>query len=197
VIKKSKHISLVNNKTTSDQEKLRNIISDLYDIDMNCRFTAAKALGEFARNKPEFIKRVWPRIFYSFDDTMSCWGAAEGLGEIARNLPELRGKMILLLKKFQNDDVSCQGFIWATCRICQVERDSIINFIPDLMRILDSKDICRVGQAIWAIGELRTVEAAEKLKGFLHDNRKVWIYENDAAREKTIAEISEEALRKI
>lgn len=197
MVKKSNRISLVNNKTTSDQKKLRNIISDLYDVDMNRRFMAAKALGEFARNNPEFIRKVWPRIFYSFDDTMSCWGAAEGLGEIARNLPELRGKMILLLKKFQNDEVSCQGFIWATCRICQVERDGIINFIPELMRILDSKDICRVAQAIWALGELRAAEAAKRIKGFLDDNCKVWIYENDAAREKTIAEISEEALRKI
>lgn len=63
MVKKSKHISLANNETTSDQKKMRNIISSLYEVDMDCRFKAAKALGEIARNKFELSRRCCPVSF--------------------------------------------------------------------------------------------------------------------------------------
>lgn len=137
------------------------------------------------------------RIFYAFDDTMSCWGVAEGLGEIARNMPELRGKITLLLSKFQHDESTCQGFVWAICRIGQVDITKIKNFIPGLISLLDSKEVCMLGQAIWALGELEILEVTERIKGFLNDNREIWIYENDSVKRKTIGEIAKEAVKKI
>lgn len=177
--------------------KIRKVISLLYDVDMEKRFLAAKALGEIARRNPELIKQRWGRIFYAFDDTMSCWGVAEGLGEIGRNMPELRGKIILFLRKFERDECSCQGYIWAVCRIGQVEPGRVREIIPDIVRFLDSENVCMVGQTIWALGELGEAGAAGKIRTFLGDGREMWLFDNDAVVVKTIGRIAEEALVKI
>lgn len=180
-----------------DRRKLRNLIAGLYDIDMERRFRTAKALGEIASVRPEYIRQIWRRIFYAFDDTMSCWGVAEGLGEIARNMPELRGKILLLLKRFEGDEASCQGFIWAICRIGQADRSRIEDFIPELMRFLGSGDICMFGQSIWAAGELGIKDASGLIENCLGDERETWIYENDTVEKKTIGKIAEEAIGKL
>jgi hypothetical protein len=97
----------------ADRRHIKALVSGLYDGDMGRRIASARALGEISRRDPEYIRKMWPRIFYAFDDTMSCWGAAEGLGEIGRNVPRLRDRIMLLLRKFQRDASSCQGYIWA------------------------------------------------------------------------------------
>lgn len=135
--------------------------------------------------------------FYAFDDTMSCWGAAEALGEIGRNLPEMRSKIVLFLRKFERDECSCQGFIWAVTRIGQVDRDKVEGIIPDLMSFLNSENVCIIGQSIWALGELGIKEASERIKDFLNDNRATWVYDNDTARRRTITEIAQEAVEKL
>jgi hypothetical protein len=56
---------------------------------------------------------------------------------------------------------------------------------------------CPVSKALFERDRIMNFMPEEKIKSFLHDNRKACIYENDAAIEKTIAEISEEALAKI
>lgn len=195
--KKPKNLTLMVEEAIKDRRKLKKLISGLYALDMERRFNSAKALGMISRVRPEFINQRWHRLFYAFDDTMSCWGVAEGLGEIARNMPELRGKVTILLNRFKKDESSCQGFVWAVCRIGQVDRNKIKDFIPDLETSLDSKDVCMLGQTIWALGELKVDGVAEKIKSFLNDSRETWIYENDSVNRKTIGKISEEALTKL
>ncbi len=180
-----------------DHRKLRNIISLLYDEDMGQRLIAAKALGEIARREPELMKQRWERLFRAFDDTMSCWGVAEALGEIARNLPEHRRKIVLFLKVFRKDECSCQGYLWGMCRICQVDRDMIKDFIPELTGFLNSPNVCMTGQAIWVVGELGIKEATVEIKGFLDDARETWIFENDSVCIKSIRWIAKEALSKL
>jgi HEAT repeat protein len=197
VVREPKNSTTLINEVVNDRRKLRSLISLLYDSDIENRFMAAKALGEVARVKPEFIISIWRRILDATDDTMSCWGVAEALGEIARNMPELRGKILLRLRKFQKDESTCQGFIWAICRIGQVEIDRVKEFMPDLISFLESREPCMLGQAIWALGELRITEAMDKIKTFLNDNRQTWVYNNDSACIKTIGQIAEEAVRKL
>jgi len=183
--------------TDHSRKRLRELIAGLYDPEMQTRFSSACALGTFARDNPALVKQVWNRIFYAFDDTMSCWGASEGLGEIARNLPDMRGKILALLRKFQNDEASCQGFIWAVCRIGQADRELVKAFIPDLISRLDGYSACMLGQSIWALGELRVSGAATRIRHFLNDPRETWIYENDEVLKKTLGQISAEALQKL
>lgn len=185
------------NDAIRDHRNLKKVTSLLYDANMENRLLGALAIGEIARRSPEIIKKRWNRIFYAFDDTMSCWGAAEALGEIGRNIPEMRGRIVLFLRKFEKDEISCQGFIWAITRIGQVERKRIEDIIPDLIKFIDSKDICMVGQAIWALGELKITEAMDKIKRFLNDNRQTWVYESDSVCVKTIGKIVKEAIEKI
>jgi hypothetical protein len=143
------------------------------------------------------MQRKWERIFRSFDDTMSCWGAAEALGEIARNMPGFRSRILLFLKVFKRDDCSCQGYIWGMCRICQVEKDRIKDFAKELEDFLNSSNICIRGQALWALGELGIKEAAGRMKGFLLDEGETWYYENEAVQRSKISTIAEEALSKL
>lgn len=180
-----------------DHRKLKRVISFLYDADMRNRLLGALTIGEIAKKSPEIIKKRWNRIFYAFDDTMSCWGAAEALGEIGRNIPEMRSKIVLFLRKFGNDEISCQGFIWAITRIGQVDREKIRNFIPDLIRFLDSKDACMVGQAIWSLGELEVSEIVDKIEAFSRDERQTWFYDNETARLAKVLEIARESIAKI
>jgi hypothetical protein len=179
------------------RKQLRQIIGGLYGVDMQKRFASAQALGRIAKDDSETIEKTWNRIFYAFDDTMSCWGVAEGLGEIARNLPRLRSKILTLLRKFQADESSCQGFIWAVCRIGQVDRKLVGDFIPDLERAVESGASCMIGQALWAIGELRLVKNLSAVRRFLNDGRETWIYENDSVRRRTLGDIAGEALQKL
>ncbi|MHA2217864.1 MAG: DVU0298 family protein [Candidatus Hodarchaeales archaeon] len=190
-------LDLMVNDAVKDRRKFKKLVSGLYNYDLQQRFLSAKALGIASKRKPEFIKSVWQRIFYAFDDAMSCWGVAEGLGEIARNIPELRGRITVLLNKFKKDKTSCQGFVWAVCRIGQVDKNKIKDFIPDLKDFLESSDVCMLGQAIWALGELNEKEASDKIKTFLNNNEETWIYENDSVKKKTISEISKEVLTKL
>lgn len=178
-----------------DHRNLRRVISLLYDAHMENRLRGALAIGEIARRSPDVIKKRWNRIFYAFDDTMSCWGAAEALGEIGRNIPEMRSRIVLFLRKFEKDEISCQGFIWAVTRIGQVDREKVEEIIPDIIRFLDSKNVCMVGQAIWAIRELRVSGMSEKIKGFLRDERETWFYDNETVRIASISDIAEEALK--
>jgi len=182
---------------TAGWKRLRQIIGGLYGVDMQKRFESAKALGLIAKDDPDTIEKTWNRIFYAFDDTMSCWGVAEALGEIARNLPGHRSKILALLRKFRADEASCQGFVWAVCRIGQVDRRLVEDFIPDLMRILDCGAACMVGQTIWTIGELAVSEAAGKVAAFIGDQRETWLYENDGIRKKSLDTIARETLEKI
>lgn len=182
---------------TTPRKQLRQIIGGLYGVDMQKRFESAQALGLIARDDPDSIEKTWNRIFYAFDDTMSCWGVAEGLGEIARNLPRLRSRILTLLRKFQTDESSCQGFIWAVCRIGQVDRKLVNDFIPDLERAVESGASCMIGQALWAIGELGLVKNLSAVSRFVNDGRETWIYENDFVRVRTLGDIAGEALQKL
>lgn len=193
----SEKIDLLVNDALRDHRNLKRIISLLYDVEMENRLLGAKALGELAKRDPESIKKRWNRIFYAFDDTMSCWGAAEALGEIGRNIPEMRSRIVLFLRKFEKYEISCQGFIWAITRIGQVDREKIKDIIPDIVRFLDSGDICMVGQAIWSLGELRVSEIIEKIKVFSKDERQTWIYDNETARIAKLSDIAKEAIGKI
>ncbi len=197
VVPDSRVLASLVEEAIRDHGRLRNIISLLYDVDLAQRFCAAKALGEIARRAPELMKQKWERIFRAFDDTMSCWGAAEALGEVARNLPQHRSRIVLFLRGFRKDECSCQGYIWGMCRICQVERERIKDFVPDLEGFLRSSNVCMTGQALWALGELDVRESSEKIEGFLDDERETWIYENDSVCKKTIDRIAEEALKKL
>jgi len=180
-----------------DHGKIRNIVSLLYDDDLSRRFVAVKALGEIARREPELMGRRWERIFHTFDDTMSCWGAAEALGEIARNLPGFRGRIALFLKVFNKDDCSCQGYVWGMCRICQVDSDRIKDFMPELERFLASPNVCIRAQAVWAVGELGIREASSRIEELLLDDGETWYFENDEVLRSRISTIAAAALKKI
>lgn len=188
---------MANTRGGTPRSLIKDIVAGLYGVDMQKRFEAALALGRLANDDPDAVMRVWNRIFYAFDDTMSCWGAAEGLGEIARNMPRMRTKILALLRKFAADESSCQGFVWAVCRICQVDRQLIEDIRPDLERASASPAACMVGQTLWALGELGMSGSEDRLKAFLEDTRATWLYENDAVRQKTVAEIAGEALKKL
>ncbi|MFO0754016.1 MAG: hypothetical protein U0411_11930 [Thermodesulfovibrionales bacterium] len=180
-----------------DPRKINGIISSLYDEDMEQRFVAAKALGELARIMPDRVSRKWRRIFEAFDDTMSCWGIAEAMGEIARNIPGLRGRISLRLRKFQRDECTCQGYLWAVCRIGQVDMEKVRDWVPDLVSALESKNVCIVGQAVWALGELGIGQGRERIRALLGDARETWLYENDAVLVKKVGTIAAEALAKL
>ncbi len=184
-------------KDRTGRDHIRDIVAGLYGIDMQKRFEAAISLGRLAKDSPDEVMRLWTRIFYAFDDTMSCWGAAEGLGEIARNVPGVRTKILALLRKFAADGASCQGFVWAVCRIGQVDRQLIEDIIPDLERASASPAACMVGQSLWALGELGISGSEDKMRALLGDTRETWLYENDGVRKKTLAEIAGEALKKL
>ncbi len=184
-------------KGKTGRDSIRDIVTGLYGVDMQKRFDAALALGHLAKDDPDTVMRVWNRIFYAFDDTMSCWGAAEGLGEIARNMPAMRTKILTLLRKFAADEASCQGFVWAVCRIGQADSKLIEDIIPDIERACASGAACMVGQSLWALGELGVSGCEDRLATFLQDTRETWLYENDAVRKKTIGEIAGEALSKL
>ena len=190
-------VNLMVDEAIKDHTKIRKIVSLLYDEDMTRRLTAAKALGELAKREPELMQQRWERIFRSFDDTMSCWGAAEALGELARNMPQHRGRITLFMRVFRKDDCSCQGYIWGMCRVCQVDRDRIHDFAPELEAFLNSPHICLRGQALWALGELRIKEAGNRMKDFLRDEGEIWYYGNEMAESKKVSIIAEEALKKL
>ncbi len=184
-------------KDRSGRGHIMGMVAGLYGVDMQKRFEAALSLGRLAKDYPDKIMRLWTRIFYAFDETMSCWGAAEGLGEIARNLPVVRTKILALLRKFAADEASCQGFVWAICRIGQVDRQLIEEFIPDLERSCASAAACMVGQSLRALGELGASGCEHRIRALPEDERETWLYENDAVRKKTLAEIAGEALKKL
>jgi hypothetical protein len=179
-------------------QKIRQIVALLYNDDMERRFVAVKALGGITRRSPQLMKQRWERIFHSFDDTMSCWGAAEAVGEIARNMPpENRTKVVQFLRNFRRDDCSCMGYLWGMCRVCQVDPRWCAEFVPELLMFLSSVNVCIRGQALWALGELRVGEAAEKIQGCLDDEGETWYYENDAVCRKSVKTIAGDALRKL
>ncbi len=178
--------------------KVRQIVSLLYNDDMERRFCAVKALGEIARREPALMTQRWERIFRSFDDTMSCWGAAEALGEIARNMPQQnRSRIVQFLKVFRRDDCSCMGYLWGMCRICQIDERWITEFVSELQEFLSSANICIRGQALWALGELGIKEASGRMRACLNDEGETWYYENEAVCCKKIKAIAGEALVKL
>lgn len=194
---KQQDLASIVDEAIKDRTKLRSLISLLYDSDLERRFTAARALGEIARIKPELINQIWRRISSAFDDTMSCWGVAEGLGEIARNQPEFRGRIVSLLKVLMRDDACCQGCIWAIGRIGQIDKERIEDFIPDLIGLLGSPDACNLGQAIWALGELKIGDVKDRIKALIYDDRQTWVFENEAVSLKTIGDVAKEAIEKL
>ncbi len=181
-----------------DHGKFRHIVSLLYHEDMVERLRAALALGEITRRDPELMRQRWERIFRSFDDTMSCWGVAEALAEIARNLPkEHRGKIVLFLHGLRRDDCSCQGYLWGMCRICKTDSERVKDFAAELREFLGSQNVCMKAQAIWALGELRIKDTADRLRGFLDDSNEVWIFENESVAKKSIGTLAAEARHKM
>jgi hypothetical protein len=104
---------------------------------------------------------------------------------------------MLFLKGFRRDDCTCLGYIWGMCRICQIDREEVQNFVPELHQFLRSSNICIRGQALWALGELGIKDAAAGIKNFLSDQGETWFYENEAVCMGKICVIAEEALEKL
>lgn len=180
-----------------DKKRLRSAMTLLFDDTEDNRLLGAKTLGEIARVRPDLIMRRWSRIYNAFDDTMSCWGVCEGLGEIARNIPELRGRIVLRLKKFRCDEVSSKGYVWAMCRVCQVDRERLEGFVPELAEFLKADEADILGQAVWAAGELGITYFYERVKAHSADRRDATVYGNDAVRRTTLSVLTAEALEKL
>jgi len=187
----------------SNGRLLSTLISLTYDRECIISWRAVEAFGvvskEIARTKPEIVRNAVGRLLWMIRDESGGigWSSPEMLGEIVRNNPALFSDVAPVIMSFLDEKMLVSGVLIAAGRIGEINAELISYAVPLIISYLQNSDPSLKGIAAWALGRMRVLEAESELEKLRNDSSRVVIYEEGEMKEKTIGQISEEALERI
>jgi hypothetical protein len=174
----------------------------LYTGDERLRWQVIEILGvvskKVAEKRPDMVSKLLYRLLYSSaDSAASAWGALEAAGAIISNSPDLFGEFSKPLLQFLGNKTLSKEASWAIGKIASKKPDLVKYAFSLLCLSLKNEDPTLRGYAAWALGELGNQEAKQELKKVKTDNQHLFIYQQGQLKEKTVAQLAIEAIKKL
>lgn len=182
---------------------LNALISLSYDKKNPVSWRAIEAIGlitkETAKSDPETVRHTAERLLWMIRDESGGigWSAPEILGEIVRNNPELCADIAPVIVSFHDEPPLRAGVLRAAGRMGKNNSEMTACAIPVALSYLKDPDPSVRGHAAWALGEIHAIGAVQSLEKLKHDSSVFTIYEDGELKDKTIGEISSEAVKKL
>lgn len=197
-----KYDALVN-LSSSRKRILTKLISLTYDKINVISWRAIEAIGIMtgmcAESDPELVRHTAERLLWMIREESGGigWSSPEILGEIVRNNPELCKDIAPIIVSFHDEIPLRAGVLHAVARIGKKNSEMTAYAIPLTLSYLTDTDPQVRGNAAWALGEVGAIGSVTHLEKLKKDNSVVQFYESGELKEKTVGEISSEALKKI
>lgn len=202
LLKKKQYDDLIR-LTAEGGVSLRDLISLTYDKKSVICWRAIESIGlitkELTKRNPEIVRNAVGRLLWMIRDESGGigWSSPEILGEIVRNNPELFSDLAPIIVSFHNEGMLNAGVLWSIGRMDRRVKGMAEYATPVIISYLDSPDKMLRGNAALALGEIGAFEAIGELEKLKDDNSHIIIYLDGELNEKTVGEISKEAVRKL
>jgi len=202
LLENKKYEELVNLPSTKTRI-LTKLISLTYDKKSVLSWRSIEAIGIMtgmcAESDPELVRHTVERLLWMIRDESGGigWSSPEILGEIVRNNSELCSDIALIIVPFIDELPLRAGVLRAIGRIGKTNTEMVGYAIPRVLPCLKSPDPFIRGYAVWALGEIGASGSVTHLEKLKEDNSVIQFYESGELMEKTIGEISSEALKKL
>jgi hypothetical protein len=171
----------------------------LYDADEFYRFRGAEALGVLC--KGETARNFILRLFWHLSDESGayCIGAPLGIAEIGRSNPKefegFKNKFVSLLDDWE---VERRYVAYGIGRIAEIVADAYPNPAEKLLEVMDElKNPDFLVYAIWALGELRAVEAVDVITKFVDDDSTARFYDGEGIKVVRIGDMARRVLESL
>ncbi len=188
---------------------LNALFSGICHADPQTRWHAISAMGatvaRLADQDMEAARVVMRRFMWSLNDESGGigWGAPEAKAECLALHAGLAEEYTKILVSFMREDgfylelpALQRGLMWGVARVAQVRPD-LLRFwhAPGyLLPYLDSEDTMVRALAARALGQLRAIEAGEKIARCLGDRTEFPLYADHSLRTVTADQLVREAL---
>ncbi len=176
------------------------LISLSYDKKSVLSWRAIEAIGVvtagMAKTSPEAVRNIAGRLLWTIRDESGGigWSAPEILGEIVRNNPELCSDIAPVIVSFHEEEMLTSGVLWAVGRIGGGNAAMVEYAASVIPPYLHSAEHRLRAFAARALGAIRAVDAAGEIEKLRHDRSIIELYEDGELLEKTVGEVTREAL---
>ena len=191
------------------QKLLNPLFSAICSGSEKTRWTAVSAMGttvaRLADQDMEAARIVMRRFMWSLNDESGGigWGAPEAMAECLACHEGLAQEYTKILVSFMREDgfylelpALQRGLLWGISRLAQVRPELLRNWQAPryLLPYLDSKDPVVLALAARALGQLRVIEAAEKITPRLGDTTTFPLYAEHRLTTVTADQLARQAL---
>jgi hypothetical protein len=188
----------------SSLKKTVNILISLsYEKQSALSWRAIEAIGlltaELARTDTELVRNIVGRLLWMIRDESGGigWSVPEILGEIVRNNPVLCEDVAPIVASFHEELMLTPGVMRALSRIGQINAETVEYAVPIIRSYLSTADPVTRGLAVIAIAEMGDAASLAILEKMKEDSSEISLYENGELVKKTIARLSDEAVKKL
>jgi hypothetical protein len=188
---------------SSPEKTVTLLISLSYDKQRALSWRAIEAIGlvtaELAGTDPDRVRNIVGRLLWMVRDESGGigWSVPEILGEIVRNNPVLCEDIAPIIASFHDEKMLTAGVLWALSRIGRINAETVSYSVPIIRSYLDADDPVTRGFAVMAIAGMGDAGSFALLEKMKDDNSEISLYENGELVKKTVAQLSDEAAKKL
>ncbi len=171
------------------------------------KWRAVAAMGRtvsgLAEENMESARVVMRRLMWNLNDESGGigWGSPEAMGEsaalhdrLADEFGSIVASYVIREQNFLEHEGLQRGSIWAVGRMAQARPDKAADTARDLMLFLTSPDPFHRGYASWALGSLKSSDAAGPIRELTGDREEIEIFRNLELSVTTVGSLALEAL---
>lgn len=174
------------------------------------RWRAIAAMGRVTANlaaeSMESARIIMRRLMWSLNDESGGigWGAPEAMGEIMACEGRLALAFARILSSYVRPDENFlehgtlqRGVLWGIGRLAQANPGYLDGTDLYIMPFLGSRDAVHRGYAAWALGQLKSQEAAPLIEKLLKDIHQVTFFEGGHLRRLPVGYLARQAWMRI
>lgn len=186
------------------------LFSFLYSNDELIKYRAVTALGmivaNLAKQNLESARVVMRRFIWNLNDESGGigWGSPEAMGEIMAQSEPLAEEYANFLISYMMPDGNFlehpmlqRGLLWGVGRLAHTRPELLLQADRLLLSFLQSADPFHRGLSAWALGALGDMSVKKLLEPMLHDRCSLRIYIGFQIVDRTVGELTAEALARM
>ena len=192
------------------RQSVNALISFFCDREEIIRWRAIAAIGRvvamLAEENMESARVIMRRLMWSLNDESGGigWGSPEAMGEImSRNL-RLADEFSRILRSYIRQDENFlehetlqRGVLWGIGRLAQVYPMHLSQTDGHLLSFLESEDAIHRGYAAWALGNLKSGQAAPLIEKLFKDIHQVVFFDGFHLRKLPVGFFARQAWMQI
>ena len=192
------------------RQSVNALISFFCDREEIIRWRAIAAMGRvvamLSEDNMESARVVMRRLMWSLNDESGGigWGAPEAMGEIMARSRRLADEFSRILRSYIRQDENFlehetlqRGVLWGIGRLAQVYPGHLKQTDSHLLPFLDSDDAIHRGYAAWALGNLKSENAAPLIENLRKDPHLIVFFDGIRLQKLPVSFFAEQALKQI